>query len=136
MPTLMKPSVFFLLFCFLAAGGLPAQSEPGKAKEITPEYLHGDWCQRYYPPPEEDLEASLYEQRHNLTFRPDGVFLIGRVGSPLREIGKWSLEDGRLRMSGNPVAGRPYPTWVSDNEFHFGFMGIDVEVHRGHCKRF
>lgn len=109
-----------------------AENESEGAAKISLEYLHGDWCQRFSPPPDEE-EAAPEEEVLNLTFRPGGAFLIGRVGSPLKEMGLWTLKDGRLQMTGNPVGGKP--VWVSSDEFRFtAWTTVEVKVKRGHCK--
>jgi len=109
-----------------------AENESEDEVKISPEYLHGDWCQRFTPPPDEE-EAAPKEDVLNLTFQPGGVFLVGRVGSPLKEMGRWTLKDGKLQMHGNPVGGKP--VWVSADEFRFtAWTIVEVKLKRGHCK--
>ncbi len=117
-----------------ADGAAEANAAPPAAGGISAAYLHGDWCQRFTPPGEEDRPGEEpVEERLHLRFEPTGRFSLGRSVERLASVGDWSLEGGILRMPGNPVAGRPNPRRVSADEFHFQFMGVAIQVVRGPC---
>lgn len=95
------------------------------AADVTPEYLHGDWCQVIEI--NEEGRAPVVE-RHTWTIQPDGVFLRHfRRGRP-QEL-TWTLDGNVLRV---PMLGRMELTWVSEDEFHFHRFMLNRVV-RGAC---
>ncbi len=130
----------FMAIAFAACAGPDgdapegAGSPPMIAAGLTGEYFHGDWCQRFTPPADADApDEEPVEEVLFLRFEPGGRFALGRSLERLASVGDWSLEDGVLRMPGNPVAGRPKPERISADEFHFQFMGVPIQVTRGAC---
>lgn len=112
------------IVCGLAAAGC-SQAQPPNTTGITPDYLLGEWCQIVEV--EEDGEAPEVE-RHDWTFRPDGVFLRHRLHSePLQT--SWELEEDRLTI---PMLGSYQLTRVSDDEFQFRRFVLNRVV-RGGC---
>jgi len=102
-----------------------SQADESKGGGITPEFLHGDWCQIVEI--EEEDEAPVVE-RHSWTFRPDGVFLRHfQHNEPLQTT--WALADNVLRI---PMLGNHNLTRVSEDEFQFRRFVLNRVV-RGAC---
>lgn len=136
--SLLRPLFMASVFAACAAPGADAPedaaSPPAMVAAFTAEFFHGDWCQRFMPPPEGDPSAQeLKEEVLHLRFEPGGRFALGQSPDRLTSIGEWSFTDGVLRMPGNPASSRPKPERISADAFGFKFMGVPVEVTRGAC---
>jgi hypothetical protein len=105
---------------------------PAYAAELTPEYLHGEWCFEYMQAGEQKEQESK-----NWVFAEGGKFLASRndFNKSPEPAGSWDIKDDKLQIKPRYMGGHKPVEIVSPDKFIFKWMfGADMHVARGKCK--
>ncbi len=99
------------------------------ATELTPDFLHGQWCFV-----ETDFGSEKEPENRNWVFEPDGRFLMQQslTSDRIKHSGSWEIKDGKLEIK--PVyMGGPKPVEItSEDAFIFKWMA-PMRIQRGEC---
>lgn len=115
-----------------AAVAAPTPAAPAGAAgnaTLSPAYLAGPWCYRYY-----EAGGERSDENIDYVFNADGTLLYqNSQGAAVDTPGVWTLEDGQLSVGPNLWVITKGVHTVDDGRFVLGNGSVRVVFERGTC---
>ena len=99
------------------------------AIDLTPDYLHGEWCLTSEKYPDKVKQKNI-----NWVFKEDGVFAfqISKHSNKVKPSGTWDIKDNKLEITTYPGNHQDVEL-VNQDKFIFKWFG-DFQIERGSCE--
>ena len=98
------------------------------AIDLTPGYLHGEWCLKSVKYPDKVEQENI-----NWLFKQDGIFAYQRskYSDEIKPSGTWDIKGNKLEITRYPGKHQDVEL-VNQDKFVFKWFG-DLQVERGGC---